>query len=155
MCVLTLRSTRTRLSAARFTAPVNAGVREHMRFRAAHEQIEFEIPDPWWRAAGFSAHTPAYASSSCTQWPTTIVPVSDVEAPRRDLGVVGLHEDRTLSLLQAFRSGVSIPPLEVHVAPGQTKYRVRDGFHRYYLSIACGFSMLPVSVRPYFDVNAL
>jgi len=86
-----------------------------------------------------------------------LVPLADVEAPRRDAGVIGLHEDRAVSLLRAFRAGIAVPPLEVHEPPEPRKfrYRVRDGFHRYYLSVAAGFPMLPVSVRPFFDFNAL
>ncbi len=131
-----------------------------MRYRVPHEDIEFEIPDSWWASADaedFSPHGRAFVASSSAEWPTTLVPVTDVEPPRRTPGVIGLTEDRTVSVLKAFRSGVPLPPLEVYEPPDpkRCKFQVRDGYHRYYASIAAGFELLPVSVRPYFDFSAL
>lgn len=138
---------------------MNLRVREHMHYRVPHEGIEFEIPDSWWvsaEAVGFSPSTVAYVASSCEEWPTTLVSIMDVEAPRRNVGIVGLNEDRTVSLLKAFRDSIPLPPLEVYEPsePKRVRYRVQHGFHRYYASIAAGFSMLPVSVRPFFDFSA-
>ncbi len=131
-----------------------------MHYRIAHEDIAFEIPDSWWVSAGaqgFVPQGPAFAASSSPEWPTTLVPLVDVEAPRRTPGVIGLDEDRTVSVLRAFRSAAPLPPLEVHQPPEpkRCKFRVRDGYHRYYASVAAGFECLPVSVRPYFDFSAL
>ena len=131
-----------------------------MRCRVPHEPIEFDIPDDWWdlaNASGFMPSQTAFVASSNSEWPTTLVRIIDVEAPRRDAGVVGLRKDRTVSILRAFFEGTELPPLEVHESPEprRFRFRVRDGFHRYYVSIAAGFSMLPVSIRPYFDFNAL
>src|SRR5713226_1528524 len=117
-----------------------------MQYQVPHEGIEFEIPDAWLVSAGavgFSPAAAAYVASSSEEWPTTLVPLADVEAPHRDAGVIGLHEDRAVSLLRAFRAGIAVPPLEVHEPPEprRFRYRVRDGFHRYYLSVAAGFPM--------------
>ena len=130
-----------------------------MHFRHLVEDIEFEIPDAWWIAAGahtFVPSTSAFAATSDPDWPTVLVPMSEVQAPKRDSGVVGLYEERTISLLRAFVKGQAVPPVEVH-RPPQSSHRiaVRDGFHRYFTSIAVGFTMLPVSIRPYFDFNEL
>jgi len=129
-----------------------------MQFQHPIEGFEFEIPDTWWHAAGAHAFTPrrlAYRASSDPAWPTTVVPLAEVTAPRRDKGVVGLHEDRTISILRAFVQDTELPPLESHRPPQATKLAVLDGFHRYFASIAVGFTQLPLSVRPYFDINAL
>jgi len=126
-----------------------------MLYRVPHEDIEFEIPDDWWELAGAIGFTPsqkAFAAFSDAQWPTTLVPIKDVAAPRRNPGVEGLLKERTVSILRAFVTGAELPPVEVE--PGSLAFRVRDGFHRYYLSIAAGFCMLPVSIRPSFDFNA-
>jgi hypothetical protein len=71
-----------------------------------------------------------------------------------NFGIVGLHRDRTVSVLRASRDRAALPPLQVHEPPEpkRYRYRVRDGF---YLSVVVGFPMLPVSVRPFFDFNAL
>ncbi|HMH16764.1 MAG TPA: hypothetical protein VK572_01325 [Burkholderiales bacterium] len=129
-----------------------------MQFQHPNEGFEFEIPDSWWYAAGahtFTPHRAAYRAFSDPSWPTTLVPLVEVAAPRRDQGVVGLYEDRTVSILRAFVQDIELPPLESHLPPQTTKLAVRDGFHRYFASIAVGFSLLPLSVRPYFDINAL
>jgi len=131
-----------------------------MKYRLPHEEVEFEIPDEWWNAAGASGFSPAmdaFVSQSDAAWPTIHVPVIDVQAPRRGTGVVGLREDRTISILRAFRSGIALPALQVHEEPpaGRRIFRVTDGYHRYYASVAAGFTRLPISVRPHFDWNAL
>ena len=131
-----------------------------MYCRHPTEDIEFEIPDSWLLAAGVSNFVPkesAFVATSNPDWPTVLLPVSDIQAPKRDVGVVGLHEDRTKSLLRAFLEGTPVAPLEVHECPGQIagRFSVRDGYHRYFASIAVGFTMLPVSIRPYLNFNAL
>ncbi|MEN7430897.1 hypothetical protein VA599_09060 [Chromobacterium sp. TRC.1.1.SA] len=127
-----------------------------MHFHHPVENIEFDIPDRWWIEAGadrFKRSASSFPSSSTPAWPTQLVSIADVTAPRRNKGIVGLGEERTISLLRAMVTGLELPPLEVHQPPDATKFVVRDGFHRYFLSIALGFSKLPVSVRPYFDIN--
>jgi len=131
-----------------------------MHFHHPAENIEFEIPDSWWYAAGAHNFTPsisAFAASSDANWPTVLVPLAEVSAPRRDPGITGLNEERTISILRAFVTGIVLPPLEGHRPPSSAPnmLAVRDGFHRYFASIAVGFTMLPVSIRPYFDFNAL
>ena len=130
-----------------------------MRYQHPTEEIEFEIPDEWWVAAGvsnFVSKTSAFVATFNPDWPTVLVPFSDVQAPKRDVGVIGLHEDRTTSLLRAFIDGTPVPPIEVHVPLGQIacRFTVCAGYHRYYTSIAVGFTMLPVSIKPYFDIYA-
>ena len=131
-----------------------------MDYQHPSEDITFEIPDAWLRATGASNFVPrelAFVATSNPDYPTILLPVSDIQAPRRDVGVRGLHEDRTRSLLRAFVEGTPVPPLEVHRLPEQItgQFSVRDGYHRYFASIALGFTNLPVSIRPYFDFNAL
>jgi len=59
--------------------------------------------------------------------------------------------------MRAMVTAEALPPLEVHQKPSARTGRlsVRDGYHRYFLSIALGYKCLPVSLRPYFDFNAL
>ncbi|MEW6324445.1 MAG: hypothetical protein AB1515_03555 [Nitrospirota bacterium] len=130
-----------------------------MRFRLPHQQIEFEIPDEWWAAAGMNnwkpstdCYTAINSDSSC---PIRFVHLSEVAAPERNKGVDWFKEKRMVSVLKGFRSGEPMPPIEVDEPPSRTnfQYRVRDGFHRFYASAAVGFTHLPVSVKPYFDIN--
>jgi hypothetical protein len=129
-----------------------------MFYRHPFEAIEFEVPDAWLRSAGadgFRARRHAFAATSDSDWPTLIVDLAEVDAPRREPGVLGLHEARAISILRAMSEGVPLPPLEVHREPGRpTRLSVRQGYHRYYISIALGFAGLPVSIRPYFRFDA-
>ena len=132
----------------------------NMYYRHPTENIVFEIPDAWFHAdrlSNFVHKESAFIATSNPDWPTVLLPVRDIQAPRRNVGVVGLHEDRTKSLLHAFLEGTPVPPLEVNKLHGQIagQFSIRDGYHRYFVSIALGFTMLPVSIRPYFDINAL
>lgn len=125
-----------------------------MRFRHPTENIEFEIPDPWWveaKAHLFERSSNSFAASSDPEWPTQLLSIQNVAAPQRDAGTEGLRKERTISLIQAIVSGRELPPLEVHQPPLSERLAVRDGFHRYFISVALSFPMLPVSVRPCFD----
>lgn len=129
-----------------------------MLFRHPTEDIEFEIPDAWWHRAmapSFKRTASSFVASSDPEWPTVLVAVENAAAPKRDAGVEGLREERATSILQAVLAGAAIRPLEVHQPPQSDRLVVRDGFHRYYIPITLGFPMLPVSIRPYFDVYAL
>lgn len=129
-----------------------------MRFRHPAEDIEFDIPDPWWIEANahlFERSAPSFAASMDAEWPTVLVSIENVTAPRRNAGIEGLQRERTISILQAIVAGTEVAPLEVHKPPQSNCLAVRDGFHRYFISIAFGFPMLPVSIRPYFDFHAL
>lgn len=128
-----------------------------MFFRHPSEVIEFEIPNAWLRSANaesFQRTAEFFSATSDPKWPTVHVSIEKVVAPARDPSVEGLREERTVSILRAVVSGVAIPPLEVHQPPQSDRLVVRDGFHRYFISVALGFPMLPVSIRPYFDFYA-
>lgn len=128
-----------------------------MHFRHPFEAIEFEVPNEWLAMADAQSFMPkgtAFLASSTPEWPTILVPITEVEAPVRNRGVIGLHEDRSVSVLRAMVNTQPLPPIEVHKKPSSLSGRlsVRDGYHRYFLSIALGFTMLPVSIRPYFEL---
>ena len=130
-----------------------------MQFSIPHSEIVFEIPDAWLRqgnAVGFSPTMSAYLFERDPEWPNVVAPFSDVEPPVRNRDVLGLHEDRTVSLLRAITAGHAVPAVEADEPPNPKshRYRVRNGYHRFYISAALGFSHVPLSVKPYFDINA-
>lgn len=129
-----------------------------MHFHHPFEDFQFEIPDVWWKEANANLHkhsAEAFVALSDVQWPTVLVPIGEVAAPRRSPGVEGLGRERTISVLRAIIEGTPLPPLEVHRSPDALRLVVRDGFHRYFASVALGYPLLPVSIRPYFDLNTL
>ena len=129
-----------------------------MQFVVPASDIQFDLPDDWWQISGMTGFRPlsnAYRFSSDPRWPTQVVPITQIQPPVRDAGVVGLSGARTIDILKGFVADTPLPPAPVHTPPGAAldRYWVRDGYHRYYCSIAAGFSCLPVAVMPYFDIR--
>ena len=131
-----------------------------MRFYHPSPDLEFEIPDSWLSTAGALAFAPsavAYDATSDSRWPTELVSITEVTPPQRDPGIVRFSEERTVSILKAFVARQPIPPVEVHRLRNLPSERlsVRNGYHRYFLSLAVGFTMLPVTVCTYFSFSEL
>ena len=129
-----------------------------MKDSLSHESIAYEIPNEWLIETGANIYKPtmkAYSAILNDEFPTIIISFSDVFAPIRNPGVKWFVKERMVSILKSLVSDTPLPPIEVHKKVGEEKYRVKDGFHRFYASAALGFESLPVLVRPYFDINAL
>ena len=126
-----------------------------MHFTVAGQGIDFEIHDDWWTEAGMSGFvpkSPAYDADAPTHGVAATVPVGEVTAPRRDPGVQWFGHDRMVSILRGLASGDRMPRIPVYEAPQDCRrYRPCDGFHRFYASIAAGFTHLPVEIVPRFE----
>jgi hypothetical protein len=115
---------------------------------------EFELPDEWWLAAGMESFTPAASAYRSTAASATIL-LRDIEPPPRATpnDWRGFDRERLISVLSGIAAGADIPPVPVDElrpindwSQQPYKYRVRDGFHRYYASIAAGFRKLPALI---------
>lgn len=129
-----------------------------MKFIVAATGAEFEIPDEWWEEAGMTgcaAGAAAYAHKADPSEPIRLVSLCRIEPPLRDPRVAGLRRERTLGILRGFVACDAIDAVPIDVPPGHRAlpHRVRDGYHRYYCSIAAGFTHLPCIVLPYFDIR--
>lgn len=126
-----------------------------MRFRFPLLPAEFEIPDEWWEEAGmtkFSCTRPAYRSTAAA----ILVPFREIEPPFRlpeaRLELNGFDRSRLVSVLRGFVSASEIEPVPLICLPSAAfppapfKYRVRNGYHRFYASVAAGFEYLPALV---------
>jgi hypothetical protein len=116
----------------------------------------FEVPDAWMREVGqdLVRRTDfAYRhGSSSLGFDVRVVHLSQVRPPVREAGVVALDPERARSILRGFAAGDAVEPVEVvDLTDGAFRYRVRNGFHRYHLSIAWGFSHLPVALNPWAE----
>src|ERR1700722_19812621 len=70
-----------------------------------------DIPEDWWKEAGmedFVRATRAY--SSCSQH---VVPISEIEPPRRTEGTKCFERARMIALLREIAGGTIIFPIEV------------------------------------------
>ncbi len=106
----------------------------------------------------FSAKFTAFRVTLDTHFENAIVPRHQVQPPMRNPCVIGLVHERAQSILQAIARNEPLPPIEVVIAENMRppyRYRVRDGFHRYHLSIALGFSHLPVVIKPDLNLDAI
>jgi hypothetical protein len=124
-----------------------------MRFSFPRLPAEFEIPDDWWSEAGmtdFTRSTTCYLSTDATTRP---IPLRDIEPPFREREFPhdfrGFDRARMVRILAGFVAGadikaVSLIELPAPYAPQPPfRYRVYNGFHRFYASVAAGFECLP------------
>lgn len=124
-----------------------------MRFPMPHFPCEFEIPDDWLSEASalsFAASRPAYRARASAE----VIALTQVEPPPRLVGYPlswrGFDRARFISVLAGMVSDTEIEPVPVVEMPyvdlGSSPYefRVRDGVHRFYASVAMGYSHLPV-----------
>ena len=54
---------------------------------------------------------------------------------------------RSTSLLEAFRDGTPIPPLLLFQPSEECRYELMEGFHRFHLCAALGYTHIPAIVR--------
>ncbi len=117
--------------------------------------LPHEIPKEWMaeaRLLNFEPSEPTYRCSS----PHQLVALSDIEPPARfhhvQLDVNGFDQIRTLRILTGISNGDAIPPIQIEQSDSARKpYRLRHGFHRYYASLAAGFSHVPVEIVDRLD----
>jgi hypothetical protein len=104
--------------------------------------------------AGMTAFCPGAPSYRSTP-DAVLVPLWKVEPPFRNPEVILDWQgfDRTGMIRVLSWMAAEIPPVPVVALPpaddpaGPFAWRVCDGFHRFYASVAAGFEMLPVVIR--------
>ncbi len=92
---------------------------EPMRFQTPLGDVEFTIPDEWWRfaeASRLSADSESYYPYTLTAQGVQIVALRDIEPPQRDNGIPPFKKYKLVPVLLAFHSPeCELPPLEVTV----------------------------------------
>jgi hypothetical protein len=122
-----------------------------MLFSLPNNGIEFEIPDDWWLFAGmndFKLNGGRYYPYLQSEREIRVVPINEIEPPLRAQGVPPFKKYKLLPILFAFMSPeCALPLVEVsEIDVGKYKYHVTNGYHRFYASLAVGFTYLPVSI---------
>lgn len=107
-----------------------------------------EIPWRWLQEAGVGGFVLTGQSYRCAT-PHTLISLTEIEPVIRrvPLDENGFDHDRMISLLVAMRIGIALPPVSVERFAHPTyRYRLRDGTHRFYGSLAVGFTHLPTEI---------
>jgi len=121
-----------------------------------HHGLQVEMPDDWWTEAGMRGFVPAFTAYRVNHSlfkNVREVPIKDVGPVSRNSGVgifkdseeEGSARERVLRILRGFRFDNAIPPVEI--VEGQAgypyRYKLVHGAHRFYCSLAAGFSCVP------------
>ena len=102
-----------------------------MRFETP-DGTAFEFPDEWWNFADM----PGYSRHGARCYPVDgeqvddLIPISEVEPPQRDPGIVPFKKSKLVPILMAVVSSNAIPPVQVKRlgnAKGRFRYGVHDG----------------------------
>jgi len=137
--------------------------------RLTHHDLSIVLEDEWLaeaQMAGFSPTSNAYRtdlSFSINGEPILEVRIADVGpvgSVRCSIGIFRDSEDgvpaleRVVKTLRGFRLGEAIPPVQiVECGPdSQYPYKLTAGVHRFYCSLAAGFTHVPTLWG--FDWNA-
>ncbi|MEN6586284.1 MAG: hypothetical protein ABFE02_09615 [Sulfuricella sp.] len=126
-----------------------------MKFNIPQGGHSFEIPDEWWENSGMVDCTPLSSHYHTDPTCSTIVPFNEVVPPLRDGDEIWFRNRETvIQLLTKMCDGIELPPIEVWSKEKKcsNRYVVRDGLHRFYLSIAIGYTEIPIRITD-FDLD--
>ena len=134
-----------------------------------HHDVEVELDDTWRAEAGmqgFIPRAPSYRTTAGAEHrgPVLSIRIDEMPPVRRAPGVGVFNTDRetgrsprerVVSICRAFRDDVALPPVEVLSLESTDTYRYRlvHGAHRFYCSIAAGFTHVPAVLG--FDWSTL
>ena len=115
----------------------------------------FEIPDAWWefcdmssfkRGSDYYPYDPGATS-------VEVLDLRQVSPPQRDPGLAPFRKYKMVPVLLAFTSPeCALPP--IRVVKTASGYAVRNGFHRFYASVAVGYKSVPTVVLPNDNASA-
>ena len=124
-----------------------------------HNDFEFTLDDEWWAAADMEGWKPL--SRSYRSFPNAhdvlFADVNPTYERKLKYGVFGddpvtgkTARDRVIDILRCFRKNDTLPPVEIIKAPFGAPHEVTlfHGAHRFYLSIAAGFTHVPAVKGP-------
>jgi hypothetical protein len=131
-----------------------------------HHDLRIELDDAWWAEAGMAGFVPLGRTFrpdlGAAEGQTVFEARIDEVAPLRRKPGVGIFNnneeatarERVVRLLKVFRNGAAIPPVELVVDTSfkGCRYKITHGSHRFYCSLAAGFSHVPAKIG--FDITA-
>jgi hypothetical protein len=124
-----------------------------MIFETPAGGVKFDIPNDWWAFAEMEKFNRVgqfyYYGGQCFSDVAVVIDLVQVKPPQRDPGTGLFKKYKLLPVLFALTSPeCSLPPITVERLLGSSfQFSVTNGFHRYYASVAVGFSKLPVVIE--------
>jgi hypothetical protein len=109
-----------------------------------------QIPAEWMAEAGVENFRPARNSFRCSG-AHELIAVADIEGIARAVPIDrnGFAHDRMISVLAGIRDDVLFPkPIQIIRQASLLPYRLHHGVHRYYASLALGFTHVPAEIVP-------
>ena len=107
---------------------------------------EFSFPVEWWNEAGVPAFERQSRYYLWDAVPELFVRIDAIEPPPMDYEA--LDRVRMVKVLQAIVSRTALTPVEVEeLSLGDYHYRLHHGAHRYFASVAVGFTHIPARLR--------
>lgn len=111
--------------------------------------MDHTVPRRWIEEARLGLFVPSTPAFLCVE-PHQRVPLDIIEPPMRNEDVPldenGFGKARAMWLLDRIYNAEPIPP--IRIGPGvQLPHLVRDGFHRFYISHALGYSHVPAIIK--------
>jgi hypothetical protein len=106
----------------------------------------------------FHSNWLAYEASDDPLYQSELVPLSAIEPVVRGLGVANFDGSRAMAILKAIQAQEPLPPIRVRVATSLCapyQFKLHDGFHRFHLSLALGFTHISVAVMSDPDADAI
>lgn len=130
-----------------------------------HGDLEFDVPDEWWAEAGMATFTPIGCSyrpgaperdKDLEGLPVLMLAVASIEPVRRRLSHGPFSDgdrparDRVRDIFSGFVRDAAIPPVWVFRVSGSPRYAhaLSHGAHRFYCSVAAGFTHVPAIEVP-------
>ena len=120
-----------------------------------HHDLKYVLKDEWWIAAGMQGFKPKACCYEIdhSKYPNAQkIQIQDVEplykrADNPDAGILKEQPgkeipERVTAILRGFRAGDKIPPVKITKAEHNStfRYQLKDGCHRFYCSLAAGFT---------------
>ena len=111
---------------------------------------DFEIDDVWLDEAGCRNFINTRAEKGfLSHGSATLIHIANVLTPKRDEGVRLFDPVRMVKILKEICDQDIIHPIKVCVIEDEESeftHRVKDGFHRFYASVAMGFEVIPATI---------
>jgi len=109
--------------------------------------MRYTIPEEWLSFCDFERVSPGYRFYSYEQHPNALaVPLAEIEPPIRADGVEPFKKYKMVPVLMAMMNPEGfLPPIVVAPTEHSStyKYKVVNGFHRFYASAQRGYPQIP------------